>query len=100
MSLILCHRTSVRAWVTNDNPRREDPDAIAREVLAGAPGGALAVELDRARAIRAALAEAKAGDAVLIAGKGHETTQTFSDRVEPFDDRSEARQQLRGRSGA
>lgn len=89
-----------RAWVTNDNPRREDPGAIAREIVAGAPAGTLEVELDRRRAIAAAIDEARAGDVVLIAGKGHETTQTFADRVEPFDDREEATKHLRGRSGA
>jgi UDP-N-acetylmuramoyl-L-alanyl-D-glutamate--2,6-diaminopimelate ligase len=92
-------RDADHAWVTNDNPRREDPAAIANEILAGAPRAALDVELDRAAAIRAAIAAATSGDVVLIAGKGHETTQTFSNRVEPFDDRNEARQQLRGPSG-
>jgi UDP-N-acetylmuramoyl-L-alanyl-D-glutamate--2,6-diaminopimelate ligase len=79
------------AWVTSDNPRSEDPAEIAAEVAAGAPVGALRVELDRRAAIAAALAEARPGDAVLIAGKGHETTQTFADRTVPFDDREVAR---------
>jgi UDP-N-acetylmuramoyl-L-alanyl-D-glutamate--2,6-diaminopimelate ligase len=80
-----------RAWVTNDNPRGEDPDVIAFEIVAGAPSAALAIELDRREAIALALAAARPGDAVLIAGKGHETTQTVGERVLPFDDRDVAR---------
>jgi len=83
-----------RAWVTNDNPRSEDPAAIAREIAAGAPGAALAVVLDRRAAIAEALAAARAGDIVLIAGKGHETTQTIGAEVLPFDDRAVAREAL------
>jgi UDP-N-acetylmuramoyl-L-alanyl-D-glutamate--2,6-diaminopimelate ligase len=88
-----------RAWVTNDNPRSEDPAAIAREITAGAPGGGLTVVLDRRTAIAAALEAARPGDVVLIAGKGHETTQTVGDRVLPFDDREVARALL-ARPGA
>jgi len=90
-------------WITNDNPRSEDPRAIANEIVAGIaqpPAGGLAVELDRRAAIAAALAAARAGDAVLIAGKGHETTQTTGDRIEPFDDRQVARELLAGGSGS
>jgi len=87
------------AWVTNDNPRGEDPGAIAREIVAGAPGSALEVVLDRRAAIAAALECARPGDAVLIAGKGHETTQTVGDHVLPFDDREVARTLL-ARRGA
>ncbi|HYM80157.1 MAG TPA: UDP-N-acetylmuramoyl-L-alanyl-D-glutamate--2,6-diaminopimelate ligase [Candidatus Limnocylindria bacterium] len=81
---------SDRAWVTNDNPRSEDPARIAEEIVAGAPGAGLVVELDRRAAFHAALAEAEPGDVVLIAGKGHETTQTIGERVLPFDDRQVA----------
>lgn len=87
-------RDADRAWVTSDNPRSEDPAAIARDILAGAPHGKLALELDRRAAIAAALAAAGEGDVVLIAGKGHETTQTIGDRVLPFDDRQVARELL------
>src|SRR5262249_29901879 len=73
-----------RAWVTNDNPRSEDPEAIAREIVAGAPDSGLEIVLDRREAIAAALEDALPGDAVLIAGKGHETKQTVGDRVLPF----------------
>ena len=87
----LAARHAEVAWVTSDNPRSEDPGSIAREILAGAPGGGLRLELDRRAAIAAAIAEAQPGDTVLIAGKGHETTQTIGDRVVPFDDRDVAR---------
>ncbi|HEV2105289.1 MAG TPA: cyanophycin synthetase, partial [Candidatus Eisenbacteria bacterium] len=84
------------AWVTNDNPRGEDPAAIAAAIVAGAPAAGFTLELDRRRAIAAALAAARAGDVVLVAGKGHETTQTIGDRVLPFDDRAVARELLAG----
>ena len=87
------------AWVTNDNPRSEDPAAIAREIAAGM-GTAPRIVLDRRDAIAESLAAAVAGDVVLIAGKGHESTQTIGDRVLPFDDREVARELLRARAGA
>jgi UDP-N-acetylmuramoyl-L-alanyl-D-glutamate--2,6-diaminopimelate ligase len=88
------------AWVTNDNPRGEDPAAIAAEIVAGAPGQRLRVVLDRRAAIGEALAAARPGDTVLIAGKGHETTQTIGDQVLPFDDRGVARELLSQRENA
>lgn len=87
------------AWVTNDNPRSEDPAHIALEVVAGAGAARLAVVLDRREAIAAAIAAARAGDVVLIAGKGHETTQTIGTQVLPFDDRAVAAEVLAGRAG-
>jgi UDP-N-acetylmuramoyl-L-alanyl-D-glutamate--2,6-diaminopimelate ligase len=76
--------------VTDDNPRSEDPAAIRRDVLSGAPG---ATEIGgRREAIAAAIAEAKAGDIVLLAGKGHEQGQIIGDRVLPFDDVAVARE--------
>ena len=84
-----------RAWVTSDNPRGEDPRAIVEQILAGAPGRGLAVELDRRAAIAQAVAAAGPDDVVLIAGKGHETTQTIGTRVLPFDDRAVAAEALR-----
>ena len=79
--------------VTNDNPRSEPPEQIAAEILAGIPDGVpTTVELDRRAAIALAIAEAGAGDVVLIAGKGHESTQTEGDTVRPFDDRVVARE--------
>ena len=95
-------RTADRAWVTNDNPRSEDPKTIADAILAGVPEGAAAsfnVVLDRRAAIAAALAAAGPGDLVLIAGKGHETTQTTAGVVTPFDDREVARELLSTAAG-
>jgi UDP-N-acetylmuramoyl-L-alanyl-D-glutamate--2,6-diaminopimelate ligase len=85
--------------LTSDNPRSEDPEAILREIEAGvrsvaSSAGRYRVIEDRRAAIAAAVAAAEAGDAVLIAGKGHETTQTTAGRVEPFDDRVVARATL------
>jgi UDP-N-acetylmuramoyl-L-alanyl-D-glutamate--2,6-diaminopimelate ligase len=84
------------AYVTSDNPRGEEPARIVEEVLAGFAGGATEVHADpdRRAAIRAALAGAREGDVVLIAGKGHETWQRFSHKSIPFDDRSVAREEL------
>ncbi len=76
--------------VTSDNPRSEDPVRIARAVAEGVEsesGAAPLQELDRRRAIGEALAMAGEGDVVLIAGKGHEATQTIGDEVLAFDDR-------------
>jgi len=79
--------------VTDDNPRGEDPQAIRREILAGAAesgGAAEVVEIgDRRAAIRHAVAWAGPGDVVLVAGKGHETGQRAAGEVRPFDDRVE-----------
>ena len=76
------------AVLTSDNPRSEDPLAIIDAVVAGARRPeALVVEPDRRSAIALAFDDARAGDVVVIAGKGHETTQTVGDRVLPFDDR-------------
>ncbi len=84
------------AIITNDNPRSEDPEAIAAEVLGGMHGGRaeVALELDRRAAIGRALDAAGAGDVVLLAGKGHETTQTTHGRSVPFDDRVVVREEL------
>ena len=85
------------AVVTSDNPRSEDPEAIVREVAAGAEGQAaeVAVEVDRRAAIALALAAARPGDTVVIAGKGHEQGQEFAGgRKVPFDDREVAREEL------
>jgi UDP-N-acetylmuramoyl-L-alanyl-D-glutamate--2,6-diaminopimelate ligase len=81
--------------VTSDNPRSEDPEAIAAEIVAGAAGG-VEVELDRATAIGRAIELAQPGDVVLIAGKGAEQGQEFADRTVPFDDREAAKDALNG----
>ena len=76
--------------VTDDNPRSEDPALIRQAMLAGAPD---ATEIgDRRAAIAAAIAMARAGDIVLVAGKGHEQGQIVGDRVLPFDDVAIARE--------
>ena len=86
-------------WVmlTSDNPRSEDPLQIMNDVTVGLQKGRAnyVVEPDRARAIERAMGEARAGDTVLIAGKGHETEQIVGDERLPFDDRQVARAVLR-----
>ena len=85
--------------VTSDNPRSEDPDAIIAAAVAGvdpAHRDAVHVEVDRRAAIDHAIAKALPGDIIVIAGKGHETTQTIGDAVVPFDDRVVARELLAG----
>jgi UDP-N-acetylmuramoyl-L-alanyl-D-glutamate--2,6-diaminopimelate ligase len=88
--------------ITSDNPRSEDPLAIIEEMLPGARegGGAFVVEPDRRAAIAEAVGAARAGDVVVIAGKGHETYQEVEGRTVPFDDREVAREALAGRSVA
>ncbi len=81
--------------VTSDNPRSEDPEAIAAEIVSGADGE-VEVELDRAAAIGRAVELAGPGDVVLVAGKGAEQGQEFADRTVPFDDREAAKDALRG----
>jgi UDP-N-acetylmuramoyl-L-alanyl-D-glutamate--2,6-diaminopimelate ligase len=76
--------------LTNDNPRHEDPAAIINEIVAGMQTVPRAVP-DRVSAIRAALGEARAGDIVLVAGKGHEDYQQFGDRRLPYSDRDTVR---------
>jgi UDP-N-acetylmuramoyl-L-alanyl-D-glutamate--2,6-diaminopimelate ligase len=80
--------------VTSDNPRSEEPEAIIAEIVAGTGPGA-EVEPDRRAAIARAIELARPGDAVVIAGKGHEQGQEFRDRKIPFDDREVARDALR-----
>ena len=81
-----------RLIVTSDNPRSEDPAAIIREIVGGIPSGTrFEVEIDRAAAIRRALAGAASGDSVVICGKGHETTQEIGGVKHPFDDREQVR---------
>jgi UDP-N-acetylmuramoyl-L-alanyl-D-glutamate--2,6-diaminopimelate ligase len=87
------------AIVTSDNPRSEDPVGILLAVEDGlkASGGSYETQVDRRHAIARAFDVARAGDAVLIAGKGHEDYQIFSDRTVHFDDREVAREELERR---
>lgn len=84
------------AIVTSDNPRSEDPQRIIQDILAGFSGAAPPphVEADREQAIHWALAQARPGDAVLIAGKGHETEQIIGTERHHFDDREVVRHSL------
>jgi UDP-N-acetylmuramoyl-L-alanyl-D-glutamate--2,6-diaminopimelate ligase len=86
-------------YLTSDNPRSEDPSAILDDILPGVedapPPGGVRVVADRAEAIRRALGEARPGDVVVIAGKGHETGQEALGMVTPFDDRLVAAAALR-----
>ncbi|MBX7160843.1 MAG: UDP-N-acetylmuramoyl-L-alanyl-D-glutamate--2,6-diaminopimelate ligase [Acidimicrobiia bacterium] len=87
--------------VTSDNPRSEDPRAIVEDMLPGIRAGTATfdVEIDRAAAIELALARARRGDVVVIAGKGHETGQEAAGVVTPFDDRVVARDILARAAG-
>jgi UDP-N-acetylmuramoyl-L-alanyl-D-glutamate--2,6-diaminopimelate ligase len=88
--------------ITSDNPRSEDPQAIIDEIRRGIPAGEAASDrtpdisavVDRAAAIEKAVALSRAGDVVLIAGKGHEKTQHIGSRIIPFDDADVARAAL------
>ncbi len=84
--------------VTSDNPRSEDPRVIAQEVQSGFPPDfkKFAVVVDRQKAIRQALLAAREGDIVLVAGKGHETTQVIGNQALPFSDREEIERVLSG----
>ena len=85
--------------VTSDNPRFEDPEAIIAEILSGVPENSdgVSTQPDRRAAIAQCLADASDGDVVVVAGKGHETTQTVGDRVIPFDDRVVVRELVAAR---
>jgi len=92
-------RHADRVYVTSDNPRSEDPKAIADEIRAGFPEDFkdFTLVLDRRKAIRQALLGARCGDIVLLAGKGHEQSQIIGSESVPFSDREEAERVLRGR---
>lgn len=94
----IAERLSDYVIVTNDNPRSEEPSAIAAEILRGMkrPSGCLVIA-DRAQAIDFAVQQAKAGDIILIAGKGHEDYQIFAAQTLPFSDTKQARIALQKR---
>src|SRR5258706_91098 len=85
--------------LTSDNPRQEDPLKIISDIVVGMQksGGKYLIEPDRAKAISLAIEEARPGDIVLLAGKGHEDYQIFADRTIHFDDREVARKALNDR---
>jgi UDP-N-acetylmuramyl tripeptide synthase len=85
--------------VTSDNPRSEEPNAIIAQVMAGVSGDAEAIE-DRQVAIFSAVHHARAGDVVLLAGKGHETYQEIAGVRHPFSDLEVARAALADWQGA
>jgi UDP-N-acetylmuramoyl-L-alanyl-D-glutamate--2,6-diaminopimelate ligase len=87
--------------VTSDNPRTEHPEAILHDILAGIPDRIKPIVIcDRAEAIHWAIAQAQAGDGVLLAGKGHEDYQILGTEKIHFDDREQARQALHDRISA
>lgn len=95
----VARRLADRVVVTSDNPRGEAPDAIISGIVSGMDSPPELIEIDRRAAIRHALAGARKGDVVLIAGKGHESTQTIGQEVIDFDDRDVARDELRRLGG-
>ena len=108
MMRVACEHSD-RVIVTSDNPRTENPEAIIDEVLTGQPTGVRAAgkpalevirQVDRAQAIALAVTDARPGDIVLIAGKGHEDYQIIGTQTRPFDDRIEARTALSRGAGS
>jgi UDP-N-acetylmuramoyl-L-alanyl-D-glutamate--2,6-diaminopimelate ligase len=93
----LAAKLADRVLVTNDNPRGEDPAAIASEIVHGireTGNRRYSIELDRALAIASAIGEARQGDIVLLAGKGHETYQECNGSRQPFSDAEHAARAL------
>jgi UDP-N-acetylmuramoyl-L-alanyl-D-glutamate--2,6-diaminopimelate ligase len=92
-------RLSDLSILTNDNPRKEDPLKIISDIIVGLQktSGKYLIEPDREKAIALAVDEARAGDIVLLAGKGHETEQILADQKLEWDDGEMARRALRGR---
>jgi len=91
--------TADSVWITSDNPRSEDPADILAQIAAGVPAPhahKVRREVDRRRAIFGAVAEAREGDLVLVAGKGHERTQKLRDVEIPFDDCQMLREAITG----
>ena len=86
--------------VTNDNPRSESPEMIVEDILVGITGSPCHVELDRGAAIRHAVLNARSGDTVLVAGKGHENYQLVGKNKLDFSDVSCAAEVLREREAA
>lgn len=83
-----------RVIITSDNPRSESPRAIANEMTRNLPTSSYELQLNRRSAIKQAVAEARPGDLVLVAGKGHEDYQILADRTIHFDDVEELEKAL------
>ena len=95
-------RLADQVVVTSDNPRSEEPAAIAAQIIDGVPvslRSQISLHLDRSQAIHAAIAQALPGDVVLIAGKGHEAVQDLGGSVTSFSDHSVAMAALAAREG-
>ncbi len=88
------------AWLTSDNPRTEDPEAILDDLAAGLGRAPFHRDADRRRAIHAIVAEARPGDVVVLAGKGHERYQVVGREKRPFDERVVVREALAAREVA
>jgi UDP-N-acetylmuramoyl-L-alanyl-D-glutamate--2,6-diaminopimelate ligase len=97
----IAERLADIAIVTSDNPRRENPDAILDDIAAGMTNDAKRVwrEADRRAAIALAVREARPGDTIVIAGKGHEDYQIVGDVKHPFDDATVAAEEIARCSG-
>jgi len=93
----VARRWADRVVVTTDNPRGENPLDIMAAIVSGMEKPPELIEPDRRAAIRHALAGARRGDLVLVAGKGHEATQTIGDQIIEFDDRQVVREELERR---
>ncbi len=87
------------AIITSDNPRKENPEAIIDDIVAGIESKNYEIEIDRRKAIERAIDAAKEGDIVVIAGKGHEDYQIFGSEKRHFDDRETAREFIAAREG-
>lgn len=101
MAAVAC-TLAQRVFITSDNPRTEDPESIVQQILAGVPEGTTAevtTEVDRKAAIVKCIAEARANDVIVIAGKGHENYQIIGTRKYPFNDRLIAQATLEARFG-
>jgi UDP-N-acetylmuramoyl-L-alanyl-D-glutamate--2,6-diaminopimelate ligase len=93
-------RLADRVVVTSDNPRGETPESIIDDIVEGVPSdyrARVVTNPDRRDALRDAIGSAAPGDIVVVAGKGHETTQEFADHTVAFDDRLVAAEILEAR---
>ncbi|KYG35178.1 UDP-N-acetylmuramoyl-L-alanyl-D-glutamate--2,6-diaminopimelate ligase [Alkalihalobacillus trypoxylicola] len=86
-----------QAYFTSDNPRGEDPNKIIDDMIKGISYSNYMIEVDRKKAIYDAISSAQSGDIIVIAGKGHETYQIFSDQTIHFDDREIAYEAIKER---